>query len=94
MLARGLLLALVTATSSYKIRRSECWVEEGEGEASTTMVCTCGGIGDPYSIIMNKVETSKYKYKILNACTQCRVLSPSWACPGTGRGTGTTWRSR
>ena len=54
MLARGLLLALVTATSSYKIRRSECWVEEGEGEASTTMVCTCGGIGDPYSIIMNK----------------------------------------
>ena len=56
MLARGLLLALVTATSSYKIRRSECWVEAGEGEASTTMVCTCGGIGDPYSIIMNKVR--------------------------------------
>ena len=69
MLARGLLLALVTATSSYKIRRSECWVEEGEGEASTTMVCTCGGIGDPYSIIMNKVDKLIiiYKYKILNA---------------------------
>ena len=62
MLARGLLLAaLVTAASSYKIRRSECWV--GEGEASTTMVCTCGGIGDPYSIIMNKVETSNTNTK-------------------------------
>ena len=63
MLARGLLLAaLVTAASSYKIRRSDCWVEE-EGEASTTMVCTCGGIGDPYSIIMNKVETSNTNTK-------------------------------
>ena len=61
MLARGLLLAaLVTAASSYKIRRSECWVEEAVGEASTTMVCTCGGIGDPYSIIMNKVRTSDW----------------------------------
>ena len=52
-------LALMTSvTVSYKIRRSECFMAEArDGEESTEMHCTCGGIGDPYSIIMNKVSS-------------------------------------
>ena len=47
----AMLVAMVTVTSGYKIRRSECVMDE---EDDNTMLCTCGGIGDPYSIIMNK----------------------------------------
>jgi len=46
-----LLLAAVTPLSqSYKIRRTNCDIEDG----SSTMYCTCGGIGDPFAIILNK----------------------------------------
>ena len=61
MLFVFLLLAGGGGAEAYKIRRTECSMAD-----TTSMVCTCGGIGDPYSIIMNKVETSKYKI-MLNA---------------------------
>ena len=49
---------MTTVTVGYKIRRSECFMAEArDGEESTEMHCTCGGIGDPYSIIMNKVSS-------------------------------------
>jgi len=38
---------------AYKIRRSDCRMDDSEVDSSV-MFCTCGGIGDPYSIIMNK----------------------------------------
>ena len=47
---------MVSVTMGYKIRRSDCFMAEArDGEESSEMHCTCGGIGDPYSIIMNKV---------------------------------------
>ena len=46
-------LMMTQVTWSYKIRRSDCWMNPSE-ENSSVMFCTCGGIGDPYSIIMNK----------------------------------------
>ena len=52
------LALMTTVTVGYKIRRSECFMAEArDGEESTEMHCTCGGIGDPYSIIMNKVSS-------------------------------------
>ena len=57
------LIVLVTAvmasvTMGYKIRRSDCFMAEArDGDESSEMHCTCGGIGDPYSIIMNKVRS-------------------------------------
>ena len=36
----------------YKIRRSDCWIND---TMEYRMHCTCGGIGDPFSIILNKV---------------------------------------
>ena len=53
-------VALLDVTLGYKIRRSECYIDDPleDGEESTVMFCTCGGIGDPYSIIMNKVKYS------------------------------------
>ena len=49
---------MVSVTEGYKIRRSDCFMAEArDGEESTEMHCTCGGIGDPYSIIMNKVRS-------------------------------------
>ena len=36
---------------------------EAEAEESSVMLCTCGGIGDPYSIIMNKVTNSSSKLR-------------------------------
>ena len=48
---------IVSVTMGYKIRRSDCFMAEArDGEESSEMQCTCGGIGDPYSIIMNKVK--------------------------------------
>ena len=48
---------MASVTVGYKIRRSDCFMAEArDGEESTEMHCTCGGIGDPYSIIMNKVS--------------------------------------
>ena len=35
------------------VRRSDSFM----GEESSEMHCTCGGIGDPYYIIMNKVSS-------------------------------------
>ena len=46
-----LLLAGGGGAGAYKIRRTDCSMAD-----TTSMVCTCGGIGDPYSIIMNKVR--------------------------------------
>ena len=47
---------MASVTMGYKIRRSDCFMAEArDGEESSEMHCTCGGIGDPYSIIMNKV---------------------------------------
>ena len=46
-----LLLAGGGGAGAYKIRRTDCSMAD-----TTAMVCTCGGIGDPYSIIMNKVS--------------------------------------
>ena len=36
----------------YKIRRSDCMMND---TMDHVMHCTCGGIGDPFSIILNKV---------------------------------------
>jgi len=47
----SLIIIIVSVSDGYKIRRSECVMSE---EDESTMLCTCGGIGDPYSIIMNK----------------------------------------
>ena len=50
---------MASVTVGYKIRRSDCFMAESrDGEESTEMHCTCGGIGDPYSIIMNKVMSA------------------------------------
>ena len=48
-----LVLVLLSAVEGYKIRRTDCSLA---GEESEVMTCTCGGLGDPYSIIMNKVR--------------------------------------
>ena len=53
MLFVFLLLAGGGGAEGYKIRRTDCSMAD-----TTVMVCTCGGIGDPYSIIMNKVRPS------------------------------------
>ena len=55
MLFFFLLLAGGGGAEGYKIRRTDCSMAD-----TTVMVCTCGGIGDPYSIIMNKVRTSDW----------------------------------
>ena len=47
-----LALLILPGVESYKIRRTECRLE---GEEMEEMLCTCGGLGDPYSIVMNKV---------------------------------------
>ena len=49
-----LLVYLLGMSLAYKIRRSDCRMDDSEVDSSV-MFCTCGGIGDPYSIIMNKV---------------------------------------
>ena len=56
-----LLLVLVCGGEGYKIRRTDCRLD---GERSEVMVCTCGGLGDPYSIIMNKVSQNSEKILI------------------------------
>ena len=56
-----LLLVLVCGGEGYKIRRTDCRLD---GERSEVMVCTCGGLGDPYSIIMNKVSQNEEKILI------------------------------
>ena len=43
---------LVRLGLGYKIRRSDCWMND---TMDYMMHCTCGGIGDPFSIILNKV---------------------------------------
>ena len=48
-----LLMCLVRFGLGYKIRRSDCWVND---TMEYMMHCTCGGIGDPFSIILNKVK--------------------------------------
>ena len=47
-----LLLSMVRLGTGYKIRRSDCWIND---TMEYMMHCTCGGIGDPFSIILNKV---------------------------------------
>merc|ERR1719427_68096 len=42
---------LVRLGLGYKIRRSDCWMND---TMDYMMHCTCGGIGDPFSIILNK----------------------------------------
>ena len=51
----SLLLTVLAGVQGYKIRRTQCSLA---GQENEVMVCTCGGIGDPYSIIMNKVRPS------------------------------------
>ena len=46
------LLYMVKLGVGYKIRRSDCWIND---TMEYMMHCTCGGIGDPFSIILNKV---------------------------------------
>jgi len=46
------LLALrLSLIHGYKIKRSDCHPRNG---SETVVECTCGGIGDPFSIILNK----------------------------------------
>ena len=49
----SLLLTVLAGVQGYKIRRTQCSLA---GQENEVMVCTCGGLGDPYSIIMNKVR--------------------------------------
>ena len=51
-----LLLCTVRLGLGYKIRRSNCWMND---TMDYMMHCTCGGIGDPFSIILNKVKLLK-----------------------------------
>ena len=62
MLFVFLLLAGGGGAEAYKIRRTECSMAD-----TTSMVCTCGGIGDPYSIIMNKVRLWCQLYNLVMA---------------------------
>ena len=48
-----LLMCIVRLGLGYKIRRSDCWMND---TMDYMMHCTCGGIGDPFSIILNKVK--------------------------------------
>ena len=48
-----LLMCTVRLGLGYKIRRSDCWIND---TMDYMMHCTCGGIGDPFSIILNKVK--------------------------------------
>ena len=48
-----LLMCMVRLGLGYKIRRSDCWIND---TMDYMMHCTCGGIGDPFSIILNKVK--------------------------------------
>ena len=84
----SLLIIIVSVSDGYKIRRSECVMSE---EDESTMLCTCGGIGDPYSIIMNKVSI-KVSFIVTDDCS--RVPSQSWECHGTAPGMVTTSLSR
>ena len=49
----SLLVTVLAGVQGYKIRRTQCSLA---GQENEVMVCTCGGLGDPYSIIMNKVS--------------------------------------
>ena len=51
-----LLMCTVRVVLGYKIRRSDCWIND---TMDYMMHCTCGGIGDPFSIILNKVKLRK-----------------------------------
>ena len=82
-------LLLAGGAEAYKIRRTDCSMAD-----TTSMVCTCGGIGDPYSIIMNKVRSWSPSDQQMIMLRLGRVRSLSWVWPGTGPGTVTTWRSR
>ena len=48
-----LLMCMVRLGLGYKIRHSDCWIND---TMDYMMHCTCGGIGDPFSIILNKVK--------------------------------------
>ena len=93
------LMASVTVTVGYKIRRSDCFMAEArDGEESSEMHCTCGGIGDPYSIIMNKVNSGGRGVIIFcilwpNICL-LRVQSQIWVFHGMGPGMVTILQSR
>ena len=95
------LMASVTVTVGYKIRRSDCFMAEArDGEESSEMHCTCGGIGDPYSIIMNKVSSGGRRGVITICCILwpniclLRVQSQIWVFHGMGPGMVTILQSR
>ena len=89
MLFLFLLLAGGGETEGYKIRRTDCSMAD-----TTVMVCTCGGIGDPYSIIMNKVRPRFPRLHLVIMTILVRARSLSWVWPGTGPATVTIWPSR
>ena len=50
----GLVIGLIIPRlNCYKIKRTDCVLDDIDEQK---MVCTCGGIGDPFSIILNKVS--------------------------------------
>ena len=74
------LTASVTVTVGYKIRRSECFMAESRDvEESTVMHCTCGGIGDPYSIIMNKVRAGGRDFLALTGTIGIIICVRPWS---------------
>ena len=89
MLFLFLLLTGGGETEGYKIRRTDCSMAD-----TTVMVCTCGGIGDPYSIIMNKVSPRFPRLHLVIMSILDRARSLSWVWPGTGPATVTIWPSR
>ena len=52
MIKQVVILWMVGPGLGYKIRCSDCWIND---TMEYMMHCTCGGIGDPFSIILNKV---------------------------------------
>ena len=58
-----LLMCMVRLGLGYKIRRSDCWVND---TMEYMMHCTCGGIGDPFSIILNKVKLLEVETLLTN----------------------------
>ena len=86
----GLVIGLIIPRlNCYKIKRTDCVLDDIDEQK---MICTCGGIGDPFSIILNKVH-DKNGYFQLNYYTY-RDQSQNWECHTMAPDLAITWLNK
>ena len=80
----GLVIGLIIPRlNCYKIKRTDCVLDNIDEQK---MICTCGGIGDPFSIILNKVDDRNgyfqlnyHTYRDQSQNWECRIMAPDLA---------------